>query len=298
MRARRAGPRGQSGGARAPTDQQPIEGVMRDDHYIPDAHNAHIDTQAFEAELETLAQGRTASALDQPNLWPRIHDLVMDRIAGPIEQPSHETLICRYLSTTKFLWLLPELNLYFGSACEFEDRTDCGVPADYDHCVQRFLLQRDVTPIGWDECAERFRSRWLVSSWTELTDHYDDHLLWHRYAGGSSGVGVTIRYGDLNELLRRESDRLNLTDFTSGRVAYGSPLRIPPFSKRRIFRNEKEIRFVCRGETLAAVSISIAALKDRLGLRFSPDASHGHIDAVRATWIKWGGSDKYQIGGE
>ena len=77
-------------------------------------------------------------------------------------------------------------------------------------------------------------------------------------------MGVTIRYGDLYELLNRESGRLKLTDFTSGRVAYGSPLRIPPFSKRRIFRNEKEVRFVCSGEAFSAINISIAPLKDRI----------------------------------
>jgi hypothetical protein len=35
-----------------------------------------------------------------------------------------------------------------------------------------------------------------------------------------------------------------------------------------------------------------------VGLRFSPDATRYHIDAVRETWIKWGGSDRYQIAGE
>ena len=64
------------------------------------------------------------------------------------------------------------------------------------------------------------------------------------------------------------------------------------------FRNEKEVRFVCGGEALAAVSISLASLKDHIGLRLSPDASRDHIDAVRETWIKWGGSDRYQIAGE
>lgn len=35
-----------------------------------------------------------------------------------------------------------------------------------------------------------------------------------------------------------------------------------------------------------------------MGLRFSPDASQYHVGAVMDTWIKWGGSDRYQIGGE
>jgi len=222
----------------------------------------------------------------------------MNRLADAVDQPPSETLICRYLSTTKFLWFLRQFDVYFGSPLAFDDKTDCCVPADYNYCVQRFFLERGVTPIAWDDYAERIRSEWLVSSWTELTDHHDDHLPWHCYAGGPSGVGITIRYGELNELLTAKSAQMRLAGFTSGRVAYGSPLKIPPFSKRRIFRNEKEVRFACRGDLLAAVSISIASLKDRVGLRFSPDAPRGHIDAVRDTWIKWGGSELYQIAGE
>jgi hypothetical protein len=271
---------------------------MSDDHYIPDAHNAHIDCREFEADLEKLAEGRAGQVLDQANLWPRVYAMVMDRLGGPIEQPSHETLICRYLSATKFLWFLPELHVYFGSAREFEDTTDCGVPRDYNDSVQRFFFERDVAAIAWDDYAERFRAQWLVSSWTELTGNCDDHLLWHRYAGGPTGVGVTIRYGRLYELLNREIAQRNLTDFIAGRVAYGSPLRIPPFSKRRIFRNENEVRFVCRGDLLKSVNIGIASLRNHLGLRFSPDAPRDHIDAIMETWIKWGGSAQYQIGGE
>jgi hypothetical protein len=185
-----------------------------------------------------------------------------------------------------------------GSASAFEDKADCSLPADYNYRVQSFFEARGVTPIAWDDYVERFRSGWLVSSWTELTDHHDDYLLWHRYAGGPSGVGVTVRYGQLNSLLRREGARRNWTNLTSGRVSYGSPLLIPPFSKRRIFRNEKEVRFAFRGDLLAADSVSIASLKDEIHLRFSPDAPRHHVNAIMETWAKWGGSDRYQIAGE
>ena len=122
-----------------------------DDHYVPDAHNAHVDTREFESRLEELTQGLTGRELDHAELWPRIHALAMNRLAGRIEQPASETLICRYLSPTKFLWFLPQLDLYFGSARAFEDKTDCGIPTDYNHCVQRFFLERDVIPIAWDD---------------------------------------------------------------------------------------------------------------------------------------------------
>jgi hypothetical protein len=270
---------------------------LSDDHYIADVQNAHIDTRAFEADLANLSQGLNGEALDRANLWSRIHELVMGQLSGPIEQPPDQALICRYLSATKFLWFVRQFDVYLGSASAFEDKADCGLPADYNNCVKRFFTKRKVTPIAWDDYSERFRSGWLVSSWTELTDHHDDHLLWQVYAGGPSGVGITVRYEHLKDVLTLESTRRQLTDFTSGRVAYGSPLTIPPFYKRKIFRNDKEVRFAYRSELLASDSFSIASLKDKIGLRFSPDASQYHIEAVMETWIKWGGKDDYQIAG-
>lgn len=273
---------------------------MSNDHYIADHNNAHIDTRDFEALLSDLAQGATGEALDRANLSPRIHELVMQRLRGPIDQPPADIIICRYFSTTKFLWFLRNFEVYFGRACEFEDKKDCAIPADYNDCVEHFLYHRKVAPVAWAHYAEQCRSEWLVSCWTELTDHYDDHLLWHCYAGGSFGVGVTIQYGQLQQLLARESTPQGMTDFTSGRVTYGQPLRLPPFHKRRPFRNEKEIRFVGRGELLAAANISIASLvEDHVGLRFSPDAPKHHIHAVMEAWIKAGGDpDRYEIAGE
>jgi len=271
---------------------------LSDDHYLQDLDNAHINTRDFEAGLADLSRGLHGGALDRANLWSQIHKLVMGQLSGPITQPSDQALICRYLSATKFLWFVRQFDVYFGSARAFEDKADCGLPADYNNCVKSFLMGRKVNPIAWDDYSERFRSGWLVSSWTELTEQHDDHLLWQVYAGGPSGVGITIRYEDLKDVLTRESTQRQLAGFTSGKVSYGSPLKIPPFYKRRIFRNDKEVRFAYRSDLLASDSLSIASLKDKIGLRFSPDASQYHIDAVMETWRKWGGSDRYQKAGD
>lgn len=272
--------------------------ATNDDHYIPDKYNAHVDTRDFEIELEGLAGNLSGSALDTADLYPTIHQRVVDRLSAPLEEPSDDALVCRYLSTTKFLWFVRECGVHFGSARAFEDRTECALPGDYNVCVQSFFMERGVVPLAWDDYAERTRARWLISSWTEVAEHNDDHLLWHRYAGGPSGVGITLRYGDLRDSLRAQCVKdPNVSEFFSGRVSYGSPLRIPPFSKRRIFRNEKEVRFVCHSELLASIEPSIGSLKDKIGLRFSPDAPTFHVQSLRATWLKWGGQDRYQIAG-
>ena len=271
---------------------------MDDDHYIPDGQNAHIDTSDFERELEDLAGPLHGWELDEKELWPAIHDRVMGRISNPPDEPPDDALICRYLTPAKFLWFVSQMTAYFGRASGFEDRSDCSLPDDYYSCVQRFFMDREVVPIEWDDHADRMRSRWLISCWTELNDHHDDYLLWHRYAGGPLGVGVSLRYGVLRDQLRAACDSAShVESFLSGYVSYRFPLRFPPFNKRRIFRNEKEIRFACRTDVLASISPSVDTLKEHMGLRFSPDAPREHVESVMATWLRWGGPERFQIAG-
>lgn len=270
-----------------------------DDHYIPDVHNAHIDTREFEVELARLAGEAAGRELDEKNPWGAIHNLIVNRLPAPNEEPSEDALICRYLSPTKFLWFVSQCTIRFTSAAEFEDGSDCALPADYEDCVRAFLSERRVVPIAWDEHAYQARRKWLVSCWTELTEHPDDYLLWSRYAEGRYGVGITLRYGHLRDLLKDQvSADADVAPLISGLVSYGSPLRIPPFFKRRMFRNEKEVRFVCRSDLLHSFEVPIGVLKQRICLRFSPDTPKFHRDAIMQTWTTAGGNDCYQISGQ
>ena len=70
------------------------------------------------------------------------------------------------------------------------------------------------------------------------------------------------------------------------------------FNKRNIFRNEKEVRFVCNTDLLASHSVDISNLKKEFSLRFSPDAPQAHIDSILAVWEKMGGGDEFYIAGE
>ena len=151
------------------------------------------------------------------------------------------------------------------------------------------------------------RARWVVSCWTELDKSYDDHLLWHKYAGGDFGVGITLRYDKLRDYLKRlyDSDQLgnDVTEPIAGQVEYiqsgtDQGLRHPPFNKRRIFENEKEIRFAFQSKTTqnSGVRADIADLKRCFGLRFSPDVPPGYANSVREVWGNWGGDEeRYHI---
>jgi hypothetical protein len=270
-----------------------------DDHYIPDIHNAHIDTRDFEVELARLVGDSAGQELDEKSPWAAIHELISARLDAHVDEPTDDTVICRYLSPIKFLWLVNRFTIRFTSAGEFEDASDCALPADYDDCVQKFLNERRVVPIAWDDYSLHAREKWLVSSWTELKDHHDDYLLWSRYAEGRYGVGITLRYGQLRDLLNEQvAADGSIAPLISGRVTYGSPLRIPPFFKRRMFGNEKEVRFVCRSELLHSFESPIGVLKERICLRFSPDTPKFHRDAIMQTWTRAGGNGCFEISGE
>lgn len=272
---------------------------MVDDHYIADANNAHIDTSEFESELHELFGTPIGRDLSYAEFCPKIHDLIEAKVSISPNEPSDNQLICRYLSPTKFLWFISEIEIFFGMASNFDDARDSAIPEDYNRCVQYFLMKKNVTSSAWDEHVRRMQSRWLVSCWTEITNHHDDHLLWHKYAGGDYGVGITMRYGILRDLFRRAlGDDPNTEGLFAGYVSYEQPLKIAPFNKRRIFRNEKEIRFVSRTDILDNKRIGIADLKSEIGLRLSPETSNYHHDAIRDIWLRLGGGDRIQIAGE
>lgn len=282
-----------------PFTTRPLMTHILDDHYIADANNAHIDTSEFESELDELFGKPIEQGLSYAELYSKIHDLIEAKVSISPNEPSDDQIICRYLSPTKFLWFISEMEIFFGRASNFDDARDSTVPEDYNRCVQHYLMKRNVISSAWVEHVRRVQSLWLVSCWTEITDHHDDHLLWHKYAGGDYGVGITMRYGILRDLFRRESgDDSNTEGLFAGYVSYEQPLKIAPFNKRRIFRNEKEIRFASRSDTLNNKRIRIAELKSEIGLRISPEASLSHREAIRDIWLRLGGEDRIHVAGE
>lgn len=268
-------------------------------HYLPDTQNAHIDTSDFEKELEELYGSLEGDELEDANLWGETYQRVIARISSPPDEPNDDELICRYLTPTKFIWFANQNSVYFCGADKFEDKKDSGLPEDYKNSILKTLHNRDVIPLTWDAHLDTMRSHWLISCWTSLDNHYDDYLLWHRYAGSEHGIGVVINYDSikhhLSSVLSKEE---NVSNFQSGYVGYKHPLRSPPFNKRNIFRNEKEVRFVCSTDLLSSISVDVSALKKMFSLRFSPDVSQGHVDSVLAIWKKMGGGDEYYIAGD
>ena len=268
-------------------------------HYVP-GNNAHIDTQDFVSELNRFSEGGSGKDLDDMEFEEIAYEAVERVLSDQPDAVPPATVICRYLNTERFLWFLKYKTVYLGRVDGFDDARDCSVPEDYDIAVSQFYEGRSCSPEMWQHYSESMRHRWLISCWTEISTSVDDYLLWYRYAGGSLGVGITVNYDVLKRELERgiskfrdnEPDRYGLV---CGYVNYGDQLKIMPFNKRRMFKNECEIRFVTQSDLVASLQIPVSRIFKKFGLRFSPDTPMHHRSAIEEVWLKFGGSDNFVI---
>lgn len=264
-------------------------------HYIP-GPNAHIDTTEFSAELNALAGDASGDDLMNLGLEDRIYQLLANRLSDFPDEPTSNPIVGRYFTMEKFLWFLHSKSIHFGSAAGFDDHLDCAIPQDYADAISKFYLDRDCLPLLWDAHVDKIRSSWLISCWTEVSTNFDNYLMWHRYAGGPIGVAVTANYQELKEVLlpglhRQQKSSGEIGNLSSGYVSYGMPLRLLPYNKRRMFENEKEVRFTGTSDIIASCDVEIDCIFSKLGIRFSPDAPQIHKDSIIDTWKKFGGGD-------
>lgn len=264
---------------------------MEDDHYIANSRNAHIDTSAFEAAVRGQLAGSNSGddeALDS------IYNLAFSRTNFAPTEPAEDQLVCRYLSPEKFLQFLHTRRINFPMATQFLDPWECRVPEDYEIAVLRVLGELDISANDWSNLVRRKAASWNVSCWTQLEDYFDDHLMWNAYAGGSQGIGITVRYGVLKDSLARSVAQLDMDGtLRSGKVNYET-LSLLPFNKHYMFRNEKEVRFAFQGFQPGAQSVSVDDIFNTFGVRISPAATCEHHDMIKRLWLRYGGEDRIQ----
>ena len=264
---------------------------------MPNANNAHLNLQSFEEGLRSLAKESRNSGISDEDIVDRFYHRALGCLNKLPDEPGDDQLLCRYLTPKKFLWFASQKSLRFCKVAEFDDPRECFPPEDYDNSVRKILHELSLPPEQWDKNVWGKGEDWLVSCWTTINEHHDDSLIWHKYAEGPEGVGITIRYGQLKSLLRKNIDPIDVEQsIKAGLVNYKQPLRLLPFNKRLMFRNEAEVRFTFRHiQYTLDYHADVSGLLENFVLRFSQDAPEHHIEAVRSIWKKCGGSDHYQI---
>ncbi|MBN2653919.1 MAG: hypothetical protein JXR79_02245 [Nitrospirae bacterium] len=265
--------------------------MIEDDHYIVNTRNAHIDTLVFEREVHYCLTGFKVGIEEALEC---IYKIAFLNTSKPPQEPNDNQLICRYLSPIKFIQLLHTRSVNFPMATQFSDHWECRVPEDYQTAVLKELRQHNISADVWSSLVRRKAGEWNISCWTQLDEYFDDHLMWDCYAGGSQGVGITVRYGVLKGSLANSVKNLSADGtLCCGSVNYET-LSILPFNKHYMFRNEKEIRFAFRPIKIGIHSVSINDIFHEFGIRISPSADVYHHDAMRRLWLKYGGVDRVQ----
>ena len=265
---------------------------MDDDHYIANAKNAHRNTSEFENEI--LDNVNNNPQIKDEELVELIYDKVLSRIANVPDEPNDDSLICRYLTPTKFIKFLDTCQIAFPIATQFSDSRECTVPEDYDNAVLKVLRELNRSGAIWGKYVKSKASAWNISCWTELHDYFDDHLMWKVYAEGNDGIGITIRYGQLKKhLLNSVKEIAQDGQLHCGRVNYET-ISLLPFNKHYMFRNEKEVRFAFHSFDSETALISVKEIFDLFGVRISPAAEPSHAEMIRRMWLKYDGVDRIQ----
>ncbi len=257
-----------------------------DDHYIPNPSNAHIRTEEFEQRLRDRP---SFTSKDVRAFCQDAYEEVERSLQDQPESASADALICRYVSLAKFADFVCLKELYFPEASRFDDEWDCRVPADYDVATRKLLFEMGVRHSGeWYAMQRENAAAWNISCWTKLAGHFDDNLLWQAYAGGATGVGVTIRFKELSDFIGTKGPRAHIY---GGKVSYDA-LKLLPFNKHKIFRNENEVRFAFKRTpgTGPGITISIHEIFNCFGIRLSPASTERHASVVHMLWKQFGGS--------
>lgn len=265
--------------------------LPQDDHYIPE-DNAHIRLDGFKDELREIYRESQELKNCDGEIAEKFYSHALSKLTSPPDELADDVLVCRFLTPKKFLWFVIKKEIRFCTAQEFDDPKECTLPEDYDVAVQAVLTELALPISEWNNQVWDKKRDWLVSCWTELKDSHVSNLIWHKYADGPDGIGITIRYGQLKNFLH-ERDCIG-NSLKAGQVSYASSLKLVPFNKRQMFQGENEVRFVlCNSNNARDLHIDISGVFNEFGLFFSPDAPDSHRCAVEQLWLKCGGTDRF-----
>jgi hypothetical protein len=234
--------------------------------------------------------------------------------------PADDTPLWRYLDFARFMALLDSASLWFARADTFSDQYELAVPsADMAAArsgaagiladgrtrdgVVRYLAAVADRPAGElaglpdSEIAGlllRFAGRALyISCWQE--DQDESAGMWDSFVQGDNGVAVVTTVGAFRDVLDAGSGK---RDVFLGRVAYldyraGSwgafhPFA-PAFHKRRLFRQEQEVRAAMVWPSYRDLADGITGVPTAAGIAVPVDLSaliQGIVIAPRASsWL-------------
>lgn len=205
------------------------------------------------------------------------------------------TKVWRYMSFSRFVWLLQKRQLWLSRADLLGDPWEISLAGDQlEHVISRHPISTlplsDVVPETAMQRSERIIKMWrqqtFINCWS-ASDH-ESHALWRIYCPSSEGIAIQTMLAKL---------QASVGGLPVYRVAYEipgnmkqTPTRIDLMTKKRpMFSYEQEVRIVrfideARPEPETIGCVLAWDLDNCVeSIRVHPEADHSFMDTVTAT---------------
>lgn len=161
-----------------------------------------------------------------------------------LREPNDETVIWKYLSLAKFLFLLKKEELHFHRIDCFPDKNE-GLLTIIDKKMFYYDEGNNAPMEYW----ERERKRYYISCWIESP--HELNLMWDRYS--NEGIAIKTTVANLKKSLEKDVkhveriSKVKYVDYEKeSSQDFGTPKQIYKImlTKRNYFEQEKEIRLI------------------------------------------------------
>lgn len=159
--------------------------------------------------------------------------------------------VWRYLSLSRFIWLLQRKQLWLSRVDLLEDPWECAITGE----EMSYLAQRaPITPVGAVAEAVNQRLKRITEEWRRTTyincwcgREEESHALWRVFCGPKEGVAICSTWGKLMDLA--QNMRLVEVDYTGyDRVRTPNITKVS-MRKRQMYDYEQEVRIIAQQDT-------------------------------------------------
>jgi hypothetical protein len=179
----------------------------------------------------------------------------------PIDEPSKNTEMVRYVDITKFISILKDRSLFFCRMDKLQDKFEGTFPLSTRQAIinstrearDHGVLEQDLSDDTIEKSAnvrlsyqDRLRSVNCINCWNEFNG--ESYALWKIYAGMNNGMMLKTRFGKLIHAFRDTTERVycskvSYIDHKKDSIDFGNSI-LPIIHKHNAYSYENEIRLI------------------------------------------------------
>ena len=220
-----------------------------------------------------------------------------------LRQPDNEAAsVCRYMSLSKFVWMLSKKQLWFSPLSILEDKFEGAVPKPMLDRAEAFFRKRGYPESHFSGHLDELRKlkrRFYVSCW-QLAER-ESRTMWNKYCGSQNGIRVKTNYAKLRKSL--EGFPIGLVEYIDFDAFEDPAYEFRPLHsawlKRPEFAEDNEIRVGYLSDWVtgwppddgsktpigAPIDWDPEPVIERISVY--PGASYSDVEAVQAVLEQW-----------